>query len=180
MELSPTYSNLHRDLLSLPARLGGLNINYPVEFDAPFCSSEKVVAPLTDKIVKQVTCAPLLLEETTKLKAEVKVQMRFHEKEKLEVIHKQLPKNHQRLLECAQEKGASNWITAMPLEEYDYFLHKGDFRDVQCLRYGWNLNNLPARCACGDSMSVDHAFVCHKGGYTIFCHNAVHALPKHC
>ena len=101
-------SDLQRDLLSLPARSGGLGVNYPVESDTPFRSSEKVVAPLTNKIVNQVICAPLLLEETTKLKAKAKVQRRFHEKEKLEVIRHQLPKNQQRLLECAQEKGVSN------------------------------------------------------------------------
>ena len=68
---------------------------------------------------------------------------------------------------------ASNWITAMPLKEYDYFLHKGDFRDALCLRYGWHLNNLPAKGACGESKSVDYALVCRKGGYTIIRHNAI-------
>ena len=132
---------------------------------------------MTDKIVNQVICAPFLSEETTKLKAEAKVQRRFHEKEKLEVMRGQLPKNQQRLLECVQGKGASNWITEMPLEEYDYFLHKGDFRDALCLRYSWRLNNLPARYACGDSMSVNHALVCHNGGH-IFRHNAARDLME--
>ena len=149
-----------------------------VSTDTPFRSSEKVVAALTDKTVNQVIRAPLLSEETTKLKARAKVQRRFHEKEKLEVISDQLSKIKQRLLKCVQGKGASNWITAMPFEEYDYFLHKGDFRDALCLRYSWRLNNLPARCACGDSMSVNHALVCHKGGYTIFRHNAAHDLME--
>ena len=112
--------------------------------DTPFHSSEKVVAALTDKIVNQVICAPFLSEETTKLKAEAKVQRRFHKKEKLEVMRGQLPKNQQRLLECAQGKGASNWITTMPFEEYDYFLHKDNFRNALCLRYSWHLNNLSA------------------------------------
>ena len=66
----------------------------------------------------------------------------------------------------------------MPFEEYNYFLHTGDFRDALCLRYSWHLNNLPARCACGDSVSVNHALVCHKGGYTIFWHNAAHDLME--
>ena len=72
-----------------------------VSTDNPFHSSKKVVAALTDKIVNQVIRAPLLSEETTKLKAEAKVQRWFHEKEKLEVISGQLSKIQQRLLEYA-------------------------------------------------------------------------------
>ena len=171
-------SNLQRDLLSLPARIGGLGIIYPTESDAPFHSSERIVSPLTEKIVHHVIHAPLLSEKTTKIKAEAKNQRRRHEDEKLSVICDQLPKRQQRLLECAQEKGASNWVTAIPLEEYDYFLHKGDFRDALSLRYGWHLNNQPAMCACGKPMSVDHALVCHKGGYTIIRHNALRDLTE--
>ena len=98
-------SDLQRDYLSLPARSGGLGVNYPVESDTPFHSSEKVVAPLTNKTVNQVICAPLLSEETTKLKAKAKVQRRFHEKEKLEVIRHQLPKKSAKATRMCTGKG---------------------------------------------------------------------------
>ena len=97
----------------------------------------------------------------------------LHENEKLREILEQLPESQQRLLEFAQEKGASNWFTALPLGEYDYFLHKGDSRDALSLQYGWHLNNLPTVCACGKPTSVEHALVCHKGGHTITHHNAL-------
>ena len=47
----------------------------------------------------------------------------------------------------------------------------GDFGDAICLRYGWNIQNPPAQCSCGQLMSVDHAFVCHKEGYPSLHHN---------
>ena len=76
-------------------------------------------------------------------------------------------------IECAQEKGTLNGVTAIPSDKYDYFLHKDDFRDALSLRYSWHPNNLPIVCTCGKPMSVDHAHVCHKGGYTITQHNAL-------
>ena len=39
----------------------------------------------------------------------------------------------------AQEKGASSWLTALPLEEYGFSLHKSAFRDAVALRYNWSL-----------------------------------------
>ena len=65
-------SNLQRDVLSLPARLGGLSINYPTESDVSFQLSVKIVAPLTDKIVRQDIYTLLLSEETAKIKAKTK------------------------------------------------------------------------------------------------------------
>ena len=41
----------------------------------------------------------------------------------------------------AQEKGASIWLTSLPLEEYGFSLHKGAFRDALALRYGWLPSN---------------------------------------
>jgi hypothetical protein len=33
-------------------------------------------------------------------------------------------------MELATEKGASNWLTVIPIKEMDYNLNKGEFRDV--------------------------------------------------
>ena len=37
----------------------------------------------------------------------------------------------QRSLELASEKGASNWLSSLPLERYSFALHKVAFRDVR-------------------------------------------------
>ena len=52
----------------------------------------------------------------------------------------------------AREKGASTWLTSLPLEEHGFSLHKGAFRDALALRYGWLPSNTPTSCACGKSL----------------------------
>ena len=49
-------------------------------------------------------------------------------------------------------------------KQYGLTLHKGAFRDALALRYGWTPANLyiPTHCACGASMSVEHALSCPK------------------
>lgn len=73
----------------------------------------------------------------------------------------------------AQEKGASSWLTSLPLKEFNFALHKGAFRDAIALRYGWIPNNIPTQCPCGSSFSIEHALSCSKGGFTIMRHNEV-------
>ena len=82
----------------------------------------------------------------------------------------------QRALLLAQEKGASNWLTALPLDEFNFTLHKGAFRDAIALRYGWLPSNLPTNCSCGISFSVQHALSCPTGGYPTLRHNEVRDL----
>ena len=65
-------SNIQRDLLSLPSRIGGLGLSYPTNSDAQFQSSIKIPSPLTEMIVNQAIHAPLSSTDSTQLKAEVK------------------------------------------------------------------------------------------------------------
>ena len=54
-----------------------------------------------------------------------------------------------------------------------FLLHKGDFRDVVCLHYGWSLPHLPSECVCGASFTVDHHFTCPHSGYPTLHHNEI-------
>ena len=38
-------------------------------------------------------------------------------------------------MELAQEKGGSNWLTALPLNKHGFTLHKGAFQDAIALYY---------------------------------------------
>ncbi len=42
-----------------------------------------------------------------------------------------------RTLDLASERGASNWLTSLPISEFGFSLHKGAFVDALCLCYGW-------------------------------------------
>ena len=59
------------------------------------------------------------------------------------------------------------------MTEHGFLLHKGEFRDALCLRYGWNLSNIPHSCNCGTPFSVDHAMICHLGGIPTIRHNEI-------
>ena len=43
----------------------------------------------------------------------------------------------QRSAELASEDGTSSWLTAIPLNQYGFTLHKGTLCDALCLCYGW-------------------------------------------
>ena len=55
-------------------------------------------------------------------------------------------------------------------------MNKQEFRDALCLRYGWQLANIPSHCVCGTSFSVDHAMICRHGGLTFIRHNELRDL----
>ena len=88
-------------------------------------------------------------------------------------LHLLLSTELQRARELACLKRASNWLTVLPLDEHDFSLHKGDFHDAVCLRYGWSLPHLPMECICGASFTVNHAFTCPHGGFPTLRHNEI-------
>lgn len=75
--------------------------------------------------------------------------------------------------EFGSEKGASNWLSTLPLDEHGFYLHKEAFRDALSLRYGWRPSNLPSDCVCGKEFSVDHALSCPRGGFPTLRHNEI-------
>ena len=79
-------------------------------------------------------------------------------------------------MDLAKEKGASSWLSVLPIDEFGFFLHKGAFQDAVALRYGWQLPNLPRVCVCGKNQSVDHAFTCSTGGLPTLRHNDIRDL----
>ena len=80
------------------------------------------------------------------------------------------------MVELAQEKGASAWLSAVPMKALGYVLNKQEFRDSICLRYGWNIPDTPAYCQCGKKNDIDHTLSCPNGGYTIMRHNGIRDL----
>ena len=75
-------------------------------------------------------------------------------------------------VQAASEKGASCWVTALPSYENNCVLHKSDFVDAMCIRYGWTLPGLPTKCKCDKAdFSLQHALDCPLGGYRTIQHN---------
>ena len=82
-------------------------------------------------------------------------------------------RSNQRALENAQQKGASNWLTTLPLSWLGYVLNKQEFRDSIALRYNWLIDNIPKHCGCGSPNDINHCLTCKLGGYVIMRLNQV-------
>ena len=54
-----------------------------------------------------------------------------------------LPDKTQRAVDLASEKGASNWLTVIPLKGMDFDLNKREFRNAVRLRYVWPIPDNP-------------------------------------
>ena len=105
---------------------------------------------------------------------EAKVQVRQENHTRVaDEIRELLPDPLRRAVDLAKEKGSSTWLTALPLIEHGFTLHKGAFHDALALRYGWTPSEMPPKCACGSKFSVEHALSCAKGGFPSIRHNEI-------
>ncbi|XP_064400133.1 uncharacterized protein LOC135346443 [Halichondria panicea] len=174
----PPPSDEMRDLLALPARLGGIAISNPTAVaEAEFSASTKVAGPLKNTILQQsFEYATEVAEAQVKARNEVRRSNREHCKHTADTLKQSLSTTLKRSMDLAQEKGASNWLTSLPIQEFGFALHKGAFRDALSLRYSWQPSGVPSSCACGKQFSVDHALSYPKGGFTITRHNEIRDL----
>ena len=169
----PPVSSFERKLLALPARMGGLGITNPVaDAEHEYQSSRKVTTPLVDLIIQQDLSKPMNID-LSREKLEIKKSRRESQQAISRDITTSLSLDSHRLMQCASERGASAWVTAIPYDVHGFFLHKGAFRDALCLRYGWGLSGIPNKCCCGNIFSIDHAMSCHRGGFPTLRHNEV-------
>ena len=165
-----------RELLALPVRLGGLGIENPCrsatkEYEA----SIRVTAPL----VKQIEAQALELpddDDIRKLQQQNRRENDNYLRERLEEVKSALPDDIKRAADLAAEKGASSWLTVIPLKDMNFTLNKREFKDAVHLRYDWHIVDTPSTCICGDTFSVDHAMVCRRGGFIIQRHNELRDL----
>ena len=80
------------------------------------------------------------------------------------------------MVNLAAEKGASNWLSVLPVAEHGFYLHKTAVRDAICLRFGWRPDRLPEKCISGSSFTVEHALTCNRGGFSFLRHNEIRDL----
>ena len=172
----PLPQNL-RCLLTLPARNGGLNIKDPAHCaQQQHQASSAISAPLVEKILNQEhTLDYECLNQQSRLRT---MQQRTNRAEADELkanLMMSLP-NHQRTIEHNSRKGASTWLTAIPLTSEDFHMNKSDFRDLLKIRYLQPLDDLPRYCVCGHDFTTSHALSCAKGGFILRRHNGTRDL----
>ena len=95
-------------------------------------------------------------------KVTIKNQNKEMSSKEADALYSQLPVQLQKAVDLAKEKGASTWLTALPLKEHGFSLHKAAFHDAMALCYGWLPSNLPSKCDCSNNFTVEHALSCAK------------------
>ena len=142
--------------------------------------SAKVSAPLVALITQQHNHQLPPLSKATQEQASIILGIRREKRKQqavsMQQLQPQLPAPLQRAVSLAQEKGASSWLSARPVEEHGFALHKSAFRDALSLRYGWRPAKLPSSCVCNAPFDVEHALSCKRGGFVLVRHNELRDL----
>ena len=169
------FTYAERQWYSLPARKGGLGIIVPSEVsDFYYQNSKGVTAQLVHKIVHQKQPNVDFVENNQRhTKALIYQMKQQREDDKLTYVKSTLNPQRTKILEAITEKGASSWLTAMPVQDHGFHLSKQEFWDSIKIRYGIPLSRLPTRCVCGEKFSVEHAFTCKTGGFVSIRHNEI-------
>ena len=159
-------SNDDRRLLALPVRLGGLGIPIFSEIsEREFEYSYTMTKNLITEIKSQHEDYSLDVNSQKELEKSIKKRKDDSLQDELKDLRSRMTKEQLRSNDIAQMKGASAWLTALPLKEESYVLTKREFFDAIYLRYRWELKRLPLKCACGKNFEPDHAMTCLKGGF---------------
>ena len=173
----PAPSDTERELLALPARNGGLGIVNPASTaDREHQTSLHLSSPLISLITHGQRGLAQIVTLQCRARSEILQTKRKHEEQATANVHDKLPEPLQRARKLASEKGASSWLTALPLQHHGFDIHKGAFTDALSLRYGWALERLPSHCVCGKPFNADHALNCPTGGFPTARHNKVRDL----
>ena len=169
-----------RKLISLPVRLGGLGIPIFAEMcDREFNNSLRITEMLRQNIVAQEQMLVVDRDAERTIELKIKHERNEHQENMLTILRGKMNKSQLRGNDIAQMKGASAWLTSLPLKEEDYVLNKREFFDSVAMRYRWPLKRLPTNCVCGQKFNMDHALQCGNGGYVIRRHNRIRDLFAH-
>ena len=164
----PSVARHHRLLLSIPARLGGIDLTLPSRL-----GKQQREASLD--VTQQQVALILYARETYHIdhaavrtaKKAAQQARASQEEECLRQVTPSLALSEKRMLEATQDRGASAWLSCLPVAEHGFSLSRQCFLDALALRYGWSPLDLPDNCACGSPFSVAHAMSCLTGGYML-------------
>ena len=174
----PAPNDLECDLFALPARHGGLGIRVPSKVaERELLSSQKITSTLKDHILSQDSEYGYdIISDQQQEKSKTRQDNRKKDQDEADRVYTQLPDRLQKVVALSKEKAASTWLTALPLTEHGFMLHKSTFHDALALWYGWVPAHLPTKCGCGNGFSVEHTLSCAKGGFPTIRHNEIRDL----
>lgn len=169
-------TNTEKDLVSLPARKGGLGIRVPSrQCNAAYNHSRDSTRIIREAITNRAEFNGL--QHRSQLQT-TRIQTRKAQEQMdnalLEEILNSLPPTHQRALKTIASEKASGWLTVLPLSRHNFDLSELEFRDALSIRYRRPLLKAPSHCdGCGAPFSLTHALDCKKGGMVTLRHNEI-------
>lgn len=170
-------SDNDRSLVSLPVRLGGLGIPVFTEIcRTEYENSRLATQFLRPKIIAQEQLYVVDRKGEQGTGNIIKARNERRQQDLLTKLRADMSKEKLRGNDLAQMKGASAWLTSLPLKEEGFVLNKREFFDALALRYRWDVKRLPMNCACGKKFDIDHAMSCMKGGYVHRRHDQLRDL----
>jgi len=143
--------------------------------DLEYANSVAVTSKLCEAIVKQKKEYKQEPEELRGMLASIKKIKNDLLKSMVEKIKQKLSPKEQRNLDWISEKGASSFLTCLPLEKLRFHLTRQEFHDAMSVRYNMPIvgDPRPETCCCGERNTIEHALSCKKGGYVSLRHNRV-------
>ena len=163
-QTEPLPSDLRRLFTLIPPQ-GGLGMQ-DLRFEAPqqFAASTLITAAHVDSIATQSTFMVEGDNSAEELKRKHKALKIASVKSRMQSIDSTLPTDLLQSVNQLRDKGASSWLTTVPLIDHGLVLNKQEFRDTPRLRYNniMRLSDLPSKCVCGEKHTVCHGLSCKK------------------
>ena len=126
---------------------------------------------MTKLHLEQTTEYNIDRDESVRLKYNIKEEKMQRNTEMLQSLIINLPTNKICLNKINQEKGASIWLSTLPLKENGYSLSKQEFWDLMKIRYRSPLSRLPNMCSCGAKYDLQQSLSYKKSGFVSLRHN---------
>ncbi len=109
-------------------------------------------------------------------KTSVREKRREQAKQSANKVRDSLPQPQQLAMDLGSEKGASSWLSVLPLEEHKFTLHKTAFRDAIALGMVGPQQTAPSKHTFPLRLWTvvlhpTHALSCPRGGYPSIKHN---------
>ena len=128
--------------------------------DSEYSYSISATSQLTDAIYDQHQSLRIDHERQDDIMSEIKKMKNQKFKELQELIKNESSDSTVKIIELASEKGASCWLTSLPLKNYGFRLNKQEFQDAICLRYNFNIKDTARTCVWGEDYSINHCLTC--------------------
>jgi hypothetical protein len=166
-----------RQITTLPSRLGGLGIRNPVATSAQQYGSSRLICGehITSILLQEDMLRSSVLSSQSKARREVKKTNQLQQNDAHSAIQsdQSYSETLKRAIQHTSGKGASSWLTALPLQNEGFVFNRADFRDLLRLRYDITLDDMPANCVCGKPYNSQHALTCATGGFILRRHNDI-------